>query len=527
MKFPEAATDILDMLADPNSLIPAEPPVVGEDPLGWTSPVPYTQTLAMARRKTGLSCALAWGRARLQGHAVILAASDWQFIGASIGIAEAAAFSQCVEAAVRERLPVIWIARGGGLRIQQGTYGLAAVAKVLAVRNVLAENGIPLISVAADPLFAGCTICAMQGDVVLAIEGARIGFAGAKVVEMFEKGPAPADFQTATYALATGQVDAVVSLDDLRPTLETLLQTLAAPQAAAAPTPATSAQGGSKHGLSSGATGSLSAGALFLKRSVCAAASDAASSVSTPPDAWQLVQRTRSDDRPSTDEIIAAAFDSFFELRGDRVNADDPAIVVGLARLAGRPVVLIAHAAARTAEEKIRHNFAMAHPAGHRKALRLVRLAERLRLPIVTLVDTPGTCPDVRAETEGQAGIMGQLLCELLAAKVPTVSVILGQGNSGGAMVLATADRVLMTDSSYYAAISPEGAAAVLWKDPEKAAEAAEALRLAPVQLREAGLIDGVIPFSSSSESMGAIVRLAIAEGLAGTVSSGRVRLRD
>jgi acetyl-CoA carboxylase carboxyl transferase subunit beta len=493
MKFPESALDILDMLADPNTLTLAEPPAVQDDPLHWISPAPYLDALVKNRRKTGLSCGIAWGKARMHSQPVILAASDWRFIGASIGTAEAAALSQCFAAAVRDRLPVIWIARGGGLRLQQGAYGLAAVARVLGARNVLAESGVPLISVAADPVFAGCTICAMQGDVVLALEGSRIGFAGAKVIEMFEKGPPPEGFQTAAYALATGQVDAVVPADDLRSTLVALLQTLALPQPARAPV----SPAGANH------------------------------ADSTQPDAWQLVLRARSDDRASSHEVIGATFDSFFELRGDRTTSDDPAIVAGLARIAGRPVILIAHAAARTPEDKIRHNFAMAHPAGHRKALRLVRLAERLRLPIVTLVDTPGTCPDVRSESEGQAGIMGQLLCEMLAATVPTVSVILGQGNSGGAMVLATADHVLMTSSSYYTVISPEGAAAVLWENPEKAADAAAALHLAPTDLLHSGLIDSVVPFDASAQGLGANLRSAIAARLSDTSPGSRIRLRD
>lgn len=493
MKIPESAEQALRLLVEPDTLTLAEPPVVQHDPIHWTKPDSYAERLKQARFKTGLHCAIAWGHGQIDRHPVIVAASDLRFMMGSIGLAEAAALSDCFHAAAREKRPVIWLARGSGGRIQEGTFFLAAIAKVLAARNLLADSGTPLISVMADPLMAGSTICATQGDILIGLEGASMGFAGPKTVQQYDPNPQPEDFQTAEYSLATGQIDTVVAAKDLRSTLCHLVSLLATPQGRGA------------------------------------AAPDAAAAVADEPDPWRLVERARSDDKPSTRDIITQAFDAFFELQGDRVSSNDPAIVAGLARIAGQPVVLIGHDAMRTPEEKVRHNFAVPHPAGHRKALRIVRLAERLHLPIITLIDTPGACPDIRSESEGQAGIMGQLLCELLAAKVPTVSVTLGQGNSGGAMVLATADRVLMTDSSYYTGVSPEAAAAIMWKDPAMTAEAAAALHLTPSDLLRSGLIDVVVPSGNFSQSAGATLRSAIAASVAGNAaaSSKRIRLPD
>jgi acyl-CoA carboxylase subunit beta len=492
MKIPESAEQALRLLVDPDTLTLAKPPVVQDDPIRWTKPDAYAERLKQVRFKTGLHCAIAWGRAQIDRHSVIVAASDLRFMMGSIGLAEAAALSDCFHAGARERRPVIWLARGSGGRIQEGTFFLAAMAKVLAARNVLAESNMPLISLMADPLAAGSTICATQGDVLIGLEGASMGFAGPKVVQQYDPNSPPENFQTAEYALSTGQIDAVVAAADLRSTLCHLASLLATPQ-----------------------------GQGTASSDVAVAADE--------PDPWRLVERARSDDKLSTRDVLAQVFDAFFELRGDRVSGDDPAIVAGLARIAGRPVAVIGHDAMRTPEEKVRHNFAVPHPAGHRKALRVVRLAERLHLPIITLIDTPGACPDIRSESEGQAGIMGQLLCELLAAKVPTVSVILGQGNSGGAMVLATADRVLMTDSSYYTGVSPEAAAAILWKDPAMTAEAAVALHLTPSDMLRSGLADAIVPSGALPQGFGATLRCAIAVNLAGLAAdrAKRIRLSD
>ena len=490
MMLPESAEEVLSSLVDQNSFTAGEQVQAQDDPLGWAEPKPYAAELQDVRAKTGIPCGVMWGTGEIGRVKVVLAANDVRFFLGSMGIREAATLSRCMEAAMRERLPLIWIARGSGVRLQEGTYALTAIAQVLSVRNALAAEGSFLITIASDPLFGGMTLCAMQADVVLAVAGARVGFAGARVIRMFEKMPFPEEFQTASYAFANGQVDEVVRPDKLRNRLADLLRTVSR---------------GKHHGNPMPEAASASPGDGYR--------------------AWEYVERARSKKKPATREIIASVFEGFFQLRGDRINGDDPAVLGGIARIGNRPVMIIGHDTARDTEGMARHNFAMAHAAGHRKAIRLVRLANRIGLPIVTLIDTPGACPDVRGEAEGLGGVMGALLCEMLAAKVPTVSVILGEGGSGGAAVFAGVDSLIMTDASYYTVVSPEGAAAIVWKDPDKAIDAAEALKLTPHDLLKAGLVDAVVTCEPSVEATATRLRAAILRGLEESASSTRIRI--
>jgi acetyl-CoA carboxylase carboxyl transferase subunit alpha len=210
--------------------------------------------------------------------------------------------------------------------------------------------------------------------------------------------------------------------------------------------------------------------------------------------AWETVTVARHNDRPVALDYISGILDEFVELCGDRVFADDKAMVSGLATMAGRRFVLIAHRKGKTTKERLACNFGCAHPEGYRKALRKMKLAEKLRLPIVTLINTPGAYPGIGAEERGQAAAIAENILAMMSIKTPIVSVVIGEGGSGGALGIGVADRVLMMEYSYYSVISPEGCAAILWKDGERTPDAAAALRLTSKDLLELGLIDGVIP---------------------------------
>ena len=210
--------------------------------------------------------------------------------------------------------------------------------------------------------------------------------------------------------------------------------------------------------------------------------------------AWQRVQLARHPRRPYALDLIPLLTEDFVELHGDRLFGDDHAVVGGLARLEGRPIVVVGHQKGRDTEEKLRHNFGMPHPEGYRKALRLMRLAERFRKPILTLVDTPGAYPGVGAEERGQAEAIARNLREMAGLATPIVTVVTGEGGSGGALALAVADRVLMLEHAIYSVISPEGCAAILWEDASRAKDAAEVLRITAPDLLKLGVIDGVIP---------------------------------
>lgn len=209
---------------------------------------------------------------------------------------------------------------------------------------------------------------------------------------------------------------------------------------------------------------------------------------------WQVVQLARHPQRPYSLDYIERIFTEFDELHGDRAFADDAAIVGGLARLEGRPVMIIAQQKGRNTKEKIARNFGMPHPEGYRKALRLAKLAERFSVPIITLIDTPGAHPGVGAEARGQSEAIARNLFEFSQLKVPVICVVIGEGCSGGALGIGVGDMTLMLQYAYYATISPEGCATILWKGADKAAEAAEVMGLTSAQLLKLGLIDEMIP---------------------------------
>jgi len=208
---------------------------------------------------------------------------------------------------------------------------------------------------------------------------------------------------------------------------------------------------------------------------------------------WQRVQLARHTRRPTTLDMVERMVTDFVPLHGDRQYRDDPAIVGGMARLGGKPVMIIGHQKGRDTRSNVIRNFGMAHPEGYRKSLRLMRMAERFRRPIITIIDTPGAYPGLGAEERGQAEAIARNLRDMSSLEVPTMAVVTGEGGSGGALALGVADRVFMLENAVYSVISPEGCAAILWRDGAKASDAARAMRLTAGDALKFGLIDGVI----------------------------------
>ena len=210
-------------------------------------------------------------------------------------------------------------------------------------------------------------------------------------------------------------------------------------------------------------------------------------------DAWQVSRMARHPNRPYTLDYIEHIFTEFEELAGDRAFADDKAIVGGLARLDGRPVMVIGHQKGRTVKDKVKRNFGMPAPEGYRKALRLMQMAERFKLPIITFIDTPGAYPGVGAEERGQSEAIARNLREMSLLKVPVICTVIGEGGSGGALAIGVGDKVNMLQYSTYSVISPEGCASILWKSADKASTAAEVMGLTANRLKELGLIDNIV----------------------------------
>ncbi|WP_428101763.1 acetyl-CoA carboxylase carboxyltransferase subunit alpha [Candidatus Rariloculus sp.] len=235
--------------------------------------------------------------------------------------------------------------------------------------------------------------------------------------------------------------------------------------------------------------------------------------------AWQIAQLARHPQRPYTLDYIARCFTDFQELHGDRMYADDPSIVTGLARLQGHPVVVIGHQKGRNTKERVRRNYGMARPEGYRKALRLMRLAERFKLPVITLIDTAGAYPGVGAEERGQSEAIARNLFEMSGLKTPIISLVTGEGGSGGALAIGVADRVFMLQYSIYSVISPEGCASILWRSADKAEAAAEAMGITAERLLKLGLVDEVIaePLGGAHrdpQAMGEAVKNALLQAL-------------
>jgi acetyl-CoA carboxylase carboxyl transferase subunit alpha len=214
----------------------------------------------------------------------------------------------------------------------------------------------------------------------------------------------------------------------------------------------------------------------------------------TDEEIWRLVKLARDDDRPYTLDYVERLLDDWFELHGDRGRMDDHAIVAGIGSLEGRTVALVGHQKGRDLKERAERNFGMAYPEGYRKAMRTMQLAERHGFPLVTLVDTPGAYPGILAEQHGQGGAIARSQALMLGLGVPTVAVVIGEGGSGGAVAIAVADRVLMQENAIYSVISPEGCAAILWRDGEQAPKAASAFKPDAGHCLELGVIDGIVP---------------------------------
>ncbi|WP_407640534.1 acetyl-CoA carboxylase carboxyltransferase subunit alpha [Actinokineospora iranica] len=456
--FPLSAAERIDLLADPGTFTEHDADLAALDPLGFTDSKPYPERVAAAVRKTGRQDAARWGVARISGLPAVLSVLDFGFLGGSMGSVVGEKVSRAAEHALRTRTPLVVCSASGGARMQEGIFSLMQMAKTAASLRRLSDAGVPYVSVLCDPVYGGVSASfASLGDVIIAERGARAGFAGPTVIEQTIRQKLPAGFQTAEFLVDNGHIDAVVARTELRRAIGRVLRWHAAD---GAPEPGEQAE------------------------PACGVAAGA----------WETVRLARDPGRPHLGEYIAAVFDDFIELRGDRAREDDPSIVGGLALLDGAPVVVVGHRKGRGTTEGVARNFGMPHPSGYRKAARLMRYAERFGMPLVTFIDTPGAFPGIRAEQENQSGAIADNLALLAGLGTAVVSIVVGEGGSGGALALGVGDRLLMLSNTIYSVISPEGCASILFRDSGRAPEAAAALRLTARELRECGIADRIVP---------------------------------
>jgi acyl-CoA carboxylase subunit beta len=448
------------MLADPSSFRELDRGLISVDPLQFMDRKPYRARLIDARRQTGLREAVTTGLCRIGGRPVVLVVFDFEFLGGTMGSVVGEKVANAFQHATRRRLPLVSVAASGGARMQEGMLSLMQMAKVSSAAARHDREGLAFISILTDPTFGGVTASfASLGDVILAERGAQIGFVGPRVIEQTTGTALPPDSHRAETLFRHGLVDMVVPRDRLCATVSYLVGHLAR---AAGPRPKTAASPAAVRGAGLAA--------------------------------WEEVQLARHVARPTALDYIIGATTNFVELHGDRQGGDDPAVVGGLAEMDGHTIVVVGQERGGTPETQAQRHRGMAGPAGYRKALRLARLAAKFHLSVVTLVDTPGADPSYEAERGGIALALAENLAAMAGLPTPIVAVIIGEGGSGGALALAVGDRVLMLEHAIYSVISPEGAAAILYRDIAQAQALSTALKITARDLKRLGIIDEIVP---------------------------------
>lgn len=438
----------------------------------------YERKLEAAREKTRLNEAIVTGSCTIDGHRAVIGVCDARFLMGSMGRNVGEKIARAVERAAKEALPVILFACSGGARMQEGMISLMQMAKTAAALKRYQEAGKPFISILTDPTTGGVTASfAMLGDIILAEPGALIGFAGPRVIEQTIGQKLPEGFQRAEFLLEHGFIDQIVKREELRKTLSLLLK------------------------LHS------SEGIKKPEKGIRVEITEEEKGRTKKRSAWDSVLLSRKADRPTATDYIQALFDDFTELHGDRYFQDDGAIVGGIALFHGIPVTVIGQEKGKTTKDHIRRNFGMPSPDGYRKALRLMKQAERFGRPVICFVDTPGAFCGLEAEERGQGEAIARNLFEMAGLKVPILSIVIGEGGSGGALAMAVANEVWMMENAIYSVLSPEGFASILWKDSKRADEAARVMKMTAGELKELGLIERVIP-EREPASMGTLSEL-------------------
>ena len=434
----------------------------------------YEEKLKQLQEKTSLDEAIVTGRAKIGGFPVALGVCDSRFLMASMGENVGEKIALAVEKATEERLPVILFSCSGGARMQEGIVSLMQMAKTSAAIKRHSDAGLLYISVLTNPTTGGVTASfAMLGDIILAEPGALIGFAGPRVIEQTIRQKLPKGFQRSEFLLEHGFLDQIVTRNEMKNTLAELLHLHCNKPEKKTETESTEI---SEKSIGRNEKILDSTGSQYEKKT-----------------AWEHVLLARDKERPTGKDYIPWLFERFTELHGDRLFGDDPALTGGIAWFNKVPVTVLIQEKGNGTKENITHNFGMVSPEGYRKSLRLMKQAEKFGRPVICLVDTPGAFCGLEAEERGQGEAIARNLYELSALKVPVLSIVIGEGGSGGALALAAGDQVWMMENSIYSILSPEGFASILWKDSTKAKEAAQVMKLTAADLKELGIIEKVI----------------------------------
>ena len=440
-------------------------PTTSDDPLHFVDRKSYRDRLAEARAETGYNDAITTADGTIDGIPTTVCVLNGDFMLGSMGRTAGDSIVASMEHAIETRRPFIMVTCSGGARMQENILSLMQMARTVVAVNKLHANGIPYIVLLTDPTFGGVTASfAMLGDIHIAERGARIGFAGRRVIEQNIREKLPSNFQTAEYLYDHGMVDMVVARDELHNTLGKILRVLTKqPHTPGAINVKTPVQDNKKvRGM--GET-----------------------------DAYDKVLLARNENRPHFLDYINGIVEDWTYLAGDRLFGEDPAMCGGIGYWRDIPAVIIGQEKGRTIETRQLHRFGMPNPEGYRKAQRLMRLAEKFNLPLVSLFDTAGAFAGSAAEERGQSQAIAASISTGLSIKTPYVAVNVGEGGSGGAIAIGTGDRVLMLENTIYSVIAPESCASILWKDNKYKATAAAAMKLTARDMADLNVIDKIV----------------------------------
>ena len=465
----------LRRLMDPGSVTELWQDLETQDPLHFPG---YREKLEDNQQRTGARDALMCVKGTIGSNPVVCCELSASFLMGSMGSVVGEKIARAAEEADQDKCPLIIISASGGARMQEGMYALFQMEKTAASIRRFQRHGGLFISILTDPTMGGVSASfASLGDLILAEPDALIGFAGPRVIAQTIHQKLPKGFQKAQFQLEHGFADRIAEPEEMREEVLQLLRfhvkgekTLlrkdlpddeCVQQAPGLPDMVKS------HGQEEDHRGQLSA--------------------------YERVRLVRSEDRPKITDYIDALFTDFTELCGDRCGTEDPAILCGLAFFGSQPVTVIGHRKGKNLRDSLRFNFGMPGPGGYRKALRLMREAEKFGRPVITFIDTPGAYPGKEAEENGISSAIAENLAAMAELRVPILSIVTGEGSSGGALGIGAGDRILMLENAVYSVLSPEGFASILWKDSKRAAEASEIMQMTAPELLDHGLIDGII----------------------------------
>lgn len=446
----------------------------------WFEDMPYSNPLntegyedkvKAAQVKTNLREAVTIGKALINGEPAVVGVCDARFLMSSMGYVVGEKIVKAVERATEEELPVFIFCCSGGARMQEGIVSLMQMAKTSAAIKKHSDAGLLYVPILTDPTTGGVTASfAMLGDIILGEPGALVGFAGPRVIKQTIGQELPAGFQRSEFLVEHGIIDGIVTRDKLKGTMYRLIVTHKKRKGYA--------------NFNTNEEEKFDISEVLKERLI----SD------EPKTPWEKLKGARQMSRPSGLDYAKYICDDFTEIHGDRTMNDDRAVVGGIGHIDGQPVTVISQVKGASSAECMERNFGMPLPDGYRKALRLMKQAEKFNRPIITFVNTPGAFCGLEAEERGMGEAIARNLYEMSSLKVPVLAILIGEGGSGGALALAVGNQVWMLENATYSILSPEGYASILWKDSSRAEEAAEVMKITAQDLKELGIIEQIIP---------------------------------